>query len=159
MVTKRSEGTRWEGDTGRWRSPALLLPPPPGLLSLPPLSRRHREGHQKGAGVLKGSFPTLHTNRFTGRYSKKSSHLKHSAETKPPNPTPQPPIVTLSASYLEVFGFLILEIALTMLLWRLSFLSSGGRQRERRGDSRKCEGRKGRIWHCLCVCFLKHTEV
>lgn len=155
MVNKRSEGIWWEGDTGREDGEALpssFLRP--WLLSLPPLNRRHREGHQKEAGVLKGSFPTLHTNRFTGRYSKKSSHLKHSAETKPPNPTPQPHIVTLSASYLEVFGFLILEMLWWCYFGGFLFSLLVGDRGSGWWDSRKCEGRKGRIWHCLFVCVF-----
>ena len=68
MVNQRREG--WGGGRGEVGKHYLVTrvvlplsaPSSPASL-LAPFHRWCREGHQKEAGSLKGSFPTLHTNR------------------------------------------------------------------------------------------------
>lgn len=104
MVNKRSEGIwGWGTREGRWRS-APLLPSPFTSLLAPFHQKAQRRASERGWSFKRqlSNFAHKQVNR---KVQQKSSHLKHSAETEPISLTTQLHIVTLSASYLEVFCF------------------------------------------------------
>lgn len=85
MVTKRSEGIRWEGDTGRRRSPALLLPPPRTSLLAPFEQKAQRRASERG-----WSFKRQLSNFAHKQVHRKVQQKIFSSETLSRNKASQP---------------------------------------------------------------------